>query len=275
MKEYVCPKCGYGEISSLPICHKCGYIYQDFGLSDFLDKNINLITAFGVFIALSIYIFTQNSQDYNSSTIILYFVSFIIAFFLLIVFFIKIMVYEFDWGACNYKKEIITVLVTKEREVKDLEYSRIKFVFAQIPLAILSSLVIFLMFAVLIPLISLINQNQDILPTYNLIKSMFLIGILYIVSFFIISYLFAKFIENKKVLKWFTIILIIVGLIWIVNLIFSTSSITTASTNIIGINLLVPLILIFGIGKFNFSPRDYESFRILIKNMEEEKKEKE
>ncbi len=95
--KYECPKCNNVFFSEFPVCEKCGGIIQEFSLTDFLERNTNLLTIFGVFIVIGILIFTQNFQNQNELIIESYLISFSIAVIILILIEIKLLKYMNCW----------------------------------------------------------------------------------------------------------------------------------------------------------------------------------
>lgn len=207
-----CPKCSQISFSRLPICKKCGYTFQEYGLANFLDKNTNLLTVFGVFIALSTFIFAQDSQNQNSLITNLYFTSFSIAVITLFIIFIRAYNYSSDWSKCfNFE-------ISFENDPKKVEISRVINEFNYIPF------MIFVIFLFLLTLNSwdilnfFINQNNEISLSYKdqIVKNFELI-LSAAISSIIITIIYLCFVTRENAIKllfWSSCILLV---FWIFN----------------------------------------------------------
>ena len=203
--KFECPRCNNVFFSEFPVCEKCGNIIQNFSLTDFLERNTNLLTIFGVFIVIGTLIFTQSSQNQNELIIESYLISFSIAVIILILIEIRIIEYIGTWNvtfqrsAKFYNSPTIAKMYFSFIDVK------------QLPLTIFGILLFFFTLNSW-NLLNLFMSTYGITMYFSIVKSIIALTFSFaIIQFF--YWLYESHDGARRLAFWYTFLIFIVYII--------------------------------------------------------------
>ncbi len=198
-----CPHCGT-ESSNYVICENCGHIFIGIGLESFLEKNNINITLFGVFIALTAFLYSLTDQSDNKLLLAAIF-SNLISILILCIIVKNSYTYYRAWQYVYDKKSNILGSNYVEYR-KNKSKNETKLMFSSIPFALFQFFLIGVLFY-----LSVYCYDQSSPFRTEYFDILFEIAIALIVTsigLLLINLVIARYYENLAIREVFVVILI-------------------------------------------------------------------